>query len=613
MTTKFKRITAGLVAVAAASTAALAASPASVSALPAGTPPDNTLNAIPATGNSDTDFTLNMVDVQGDIYCSGDGIAGYNWAGFIVPATEDPATITWTPTAFPQDVPGVLPLINANGGPLPAKAPGLGSGVLNVGAVTLDLDNGAYAGLSGEYKIGYGCFNNTDPQPYPTTDYFETTFTITPGTGGGTHNFTWAQGVAPTAPVATATGVDGEITVNWTEDANDDSYDVTVSGGDLGSPVVVNNASDGEVVAGFTNGVTYDVTVTANKAGFSSATSAPVSVFVSSTPQPPVTNLTATPVPGGDIDVSWTAPAGETAVRDGYTVSVAPADIGPVTLAAGATSTTLSGLTVGTSYVVTVVATYPSPDAGTPATVAATSQPNAVLEQTITVDRPAGALLFTQRCGVNDQLEPVAPGVVFGFWDGLGEITSSADQVGTAPIDLNTTAADTNFGEYPYPIDETTGEPNPNYTTQCALDLGRAELVTQQDDPFRGTFFRANGLLDQITVVDTRDGDAGWTLSGDIDTFTGPADTFTGDYLGWSPEVNFVSAADPLSGYQINPTAGAAVAPATSLGLSASPTLASAPASAGLGIAELDARLLLLIPLSADAGNYNGTLTFTLS
>ena len=110
-----------------------------------------------------------------------------------------------------------------------------------------------------------------------------------------------------------------------------------------------------------------------------------------------------------------------------------------------------------------------------------------------------------------------------------------------------------------------------------------------------------------MTVLDTRDGDLGWTAKGDIaDLFTsgpGPFDennSFSGDFLGWFPQTTSSSAGQSV-------TAGTAVAPGTSGGMTSNPTLASAPSGAGLGIATLDARLALLIPVSADADNYTAT------
>ncbi len=53
--------------------------------------------------------------------------------------------------------------------------------------------------------------------------------------------------------------------------------------------------------------------------------------------------------------------------------------------------------------------------------------------------------------------------------------------------------------------------------------------------------------------------------------------------------------------------------PGNGTGLTSNPPLAFAAAGAGLGIATLDARMNLLIPASADAGNYSATLSLTVA
>ena len=236
-----------------------------------------------------------------------------------------------------------------------------------------------------------------------------------------------------------------------------------------------------------------------------------------------------------------------------------------------------------------------------------------VLEQEIDVQRPDGLLLFTQRCGVHDRVPELDAGEVSGFYDGRAEVPASIDQTGSAPTDRTTGTSDVAFGEYPYPIDESTGRPNPTYVTVCGIDLGRAELIVAADDPYRGAFFAADGVIHQVTVVDTRDADQGWSLTGAMSDFVdGVGNTFAGDYLGWRPFVSFDASTDPVGGYDQVVASGNPVAPASAAGLGAGVTLARAVAGEGLGISEHDARLLLLIPVSADSGSYGGTLTFTL-
>jgi hypothetical protein len=621
-TMRLKRAVAGLVAAGVASSVAVIATGATpVNAAAPGTPPTGPLVMLPSSGSSGSDWNFAFGPGVTDQFCNDTGVNGWRFHSFIVERGTDPATLDF-PVGFATDPGGAFaaPLFTTapnpavNSFPSPTSNPN--EGFVNVGAITYSFEAPFFSAANpdfpgpGEYTIGVACTDTADDE---TSEYWSTNVTLIPSAGAGPNNFTYIQGVAPAAPTGVvATGQDGALSVAFTGDSEATSFTVTVSGGGLGSPITQSGTTSPIVVSGLTNGVTYDVTVSANKAGFPSATSATVQGTPVASPQPPVTGLSATALPGGNIEVTWTAPAGETAVRDGYTVTADDGVNPPIvqTLAAGATSTTIPGV-VGTTYVITVVATYPAPDAGTPRTVSATSVPNAVIEQVITAERPEGALIFTQRCGVNDPLAAVPAGA-FNGWTaaGLPSVDASADQLGSAPLFGG--AADPNFGEYPYPIDEATGIPNPNYVTTCGIDLGRAALVTEVGDPYRGSFFRTQGNIDQITVVDTRNDDNGWTLTGTMGSFVSGSQTFSGDYLGWIPVASDDSDGNSINTYDQVAVAGATVFPAIPGGLGDGATLGSAAAGSGLGIAEFDARLLLLIPISADSGQYTGTLSYTL-
>ena len=98
----------------------------------------------------------------------------------------------------------------------------------------------------------------------------------------------------------------------------------------------------------------------------------------------------------------------------------------------------------------------------------------------------------------------------------------------------------------------------------------------------------------------------------------GGTDTFSGSQLGWAPVVTDDTDAftDSLGNtYDQLSTAGPVVNPntAAATGLSAGSTLMAAAPNRGLGIAIADARLKLLIPVTADAGTYEGVLTFSAS
>jgi hypothetical protein len=142
------------------------------------------------------------------------------------------------------------------------------------------------------------------------------------------------------------------------------------------------------------------------------------------------------------------------------------------------------------------------------------------------------------------------------------------------------------------------------------VNLGTASYVTT--GTLAGQYYAASGILNQVTVSDTRDTDSGWTVNGTMSDFTvaGGGASFSGNHLGWSPVVTDDSDLT-LAGYNQVATAGASILPASVNGLATAKPLASAAAGAGLGIASFDARLKILIPSAVRAGTYTGTLTFT--
>lgn len=123
------------------------------------------------------------------------------------------------------------------------------------------------------------------------------------------------------------------------------------------------------------------------------------------------------------------------------------------------------------------------------------------------------------------------------------------------------------------------------------------------------------GSLNAVTVTDTRAGNLGWNVAGQVSDFSdGASHSINGANLGWSPKV-----VDKASSQTI--TAGPAVSPANAIapgatapagvGLASSRTLASAAAGAGVGTAHLNADVSLQVPTTTVAGTYTATLTLT--
>jgi len=116
-----------------------------------------------------------------------------------------------------------------------------------------------------------------------------------------------------------------------------------------------------------------------------------------------------------------------------------------------------------------------------------------------------------------------------------------------------------------------------------------------------GERLMTGGDLPTITVTDTRAGNPGWSLSGQVTDFTdGGTGTIPAANLGWTPKlVDRMAVQDIRLG-----------APATGLGEPA--ILAQAPGGFGMGTARLGARLSLDVPTSTRPGTYRATLTYTL-
>ena len=618
------------------------------------TAPHSNSTMTPTSGSIGTTFQINLP--AGSNICPGDtASSGYKVNTFIANRSVDVSTLAYGPSGpiAPSGTDYVRPLRNLSN-----------ANIININTapttgVVINASNFSWSAFSatlppnGEYKIGVACTLDG-----VSTRYWQQPITVS-GSGGSTFN--WQQGWLPSAPTAfsasggSATG--GQITGSFAAPATavpaPTSYTVTATPQGGGAPVSITPAAAGAyTITGLTNGTTYDVTVAATN----SVGAGPAATVNNVLVNPDVINaanpFTATSGAPGSVVLNWTAPSEPAgATRTGYSITCAgPAPAAtacagsPFTAAAGATTQTVTGLAAGV-YSFTIQATYDAPFTGGVASASAASLPNTVVLQEITVDRPAGALVLTQRCGVFGSA-PQVTNNVFGTLpelpaspasadpnDGVNGWTFGTNATGTAPSVVTGTNPLTlggldgsNFGEYPYPVDAN-NVPNPTYPTHCGIDLGIGSLLTTGEDA--GNYFAATGRINQITVVDTRDADAGWTLNGRMSSFvstTDPTDTFHGNLLGWNPEVTWDSA-PTLDGYDMTVVAGGVrepVAEANGDGLgdssnSTNPLLSKALAKAnagagttgGLGMAVIDARLRLLIPVTADAGEYKGTLTFT--
>lgn len=618
MKSRMKRGLTGLAALTAVTAGLVlpAASPAGASS--AGTPVAGSMTLNPLTGTSSTTFTA--VPPVGTVCPLDSASGGSRWQTFLVPKTVDPVTLTFNisgPIAQGAHPGTYLPLFDTFGTPIVNRTTAAATGLITP-LPSYNLSTAPVA--DGAYWLGFACTvggniidfsagslgTTANPSLVGKSATWASPITIS---GGGT---TYAYGAVPSAPTITAVAADGQITGMLTAgtpaaDPAVTGYTVTATP-TVGSPVSVPVAAAGAfTIPGLVNGTSYSVSAVATNAVGASPVSNVVSPVVPNIAvRPGVTGLTASVTGGGAFDLSWVAPTGP--APTGILVQAAPTVANPaaitpadVTLPAGATSYSYTGLTSGIGYTFTVTPQHTAPYTAAAATTSATSVDTLIFQE-ITVERPEGALVLTQRCGVYGDLAAETGVDAFpGFPVDLPAAATVAGP-GTSPT-IPGGGVDPEFGEYPYPAPVT-------YPTTCGLDLETAALVSS--GALAGQYYAADGRLNQVTVVDTRDIDAGWTVNGTVEDFAGSGtaagETFDGDFLGWTPKVTSTSAGQIVE-------AGDPVLPGAASGLTSGKVLAEttshADPASGLGIAELDARIKLLIPATADAGDYSATLSLT--
>jgi hypothetical protein len=328
---------------------------------------------------------------------------------------------------------------------------------------------------------------------------------------------------------------------------------------------------------------------------------------------------------------TWTAPVGEAALRTGYeltgvnVVTGAAVSGSPFTIDPSATTSTVGGLATGAAYAFVLRATYSAPWSGTPTRpLTLIAQSAADTSGTLApVSTPAG-LVLTQLCGRRGALPARAASASFP----VSLPAEAAAGVGSAPTVGG--FSDPSVGQYPFPttVDTVAGSvtngatiPAASYPSTCGLDFAEAQLIANdrvhigvgEPGNLDGQYMVASARMNQITVVDVRSADSGWTVSArmsDLSTGSGGARrTFTGAHVGLDPVVSTVNG-PALPGYSMTVQPGASVEPMAP-GLTAFHAIASAPAGHGIGVAVLDARLTMLVPVWAVSGTYRGTLTVT--
>jgi hypothetical protein len=536
-----------------------------------------TLTINPTSGDSSSYFGFTFPNTP---QCPGDTAgAGYNWSTFMVPTGTDLNTLSFN-SLGPTQVAGEYraSFLSAGAGdPQVMKPTGIAGGPGQPGIIS-GIPQFSFEYFvpgeipAGTYSVGVAC---TSAGGTLTETYWSQDMTVTANAAGGPAEITWVQGLpaeAPAAPVVNAPGAgasavgNGQITVDVDPAATGGeptSYDVTVIDGatTVDSRNVVSADPGGETFTGLTNGTTYTVTATATNAEGTSVASAGVDFTPSVVHASPV--VTASPGTGvGTVDVVWTAAGGSPTSYD-VTISPAPTT-GPATqnvLAAGPLTATFANLGSGVHTVTVTPLGYPAGESALAGSDTATPTSGdgtpATLIQTIQVSREqVNAIIFEQDC--DGEAGPAAYG-----------------------------------------------------TDTCVVDLGAAALDGA------GEYYEADGELWPIRVIDHRDTDKGWTVTGVIDAeFVDGVKTFDANALGWDPKEIFQSA--PLAnGYTMTVDEGAVVAPwsadqALKNGSILMQTVPDAGVQRGLGTAVYSADLTIKIPISVASGDYSADITFTL-
>jgi hypothetical protein len=539
------------------------------------------------SGDSTTDFTISLPAFSA---CAEDSAAGgWTVTSFMVPTAVDLTTLTFDsggPT--PASIGGAYadfrqPLWNVGGDAylsrqtVNASPPDPSGPIQQPG--TFDFDPGYSAGdiPAGAYNIGIACVDETTA----IQQFWSTPITVTSNPADpGTADISWTAGLpaaAPDAPVVIAPGSgasavgNGQITVDVDPAATGGaptSYDITVMDGatTVATRNVVSADPGGEAFTGLTNGTTYTVTATATNTTGTSTASAGVNFTPSVVHASPV--VTASPGTGiGTVDVVWTAAGGSPTSYD-VTISPAPTT-GPATqnvLAAGPLTATFANLGTGVHTVTVTPLGYPAGESALPGSDTATPTSGdgtpATLIQTIQVQREqVNAIVFEQDCDGDT------------FLGGNG--------------------------------------PLPYGTTTCIVDLGPAVLDGT------GSYYEADGELWPIRVIDHRDTDKGWKITGQIDPlFVDGAKSFDANALGWDPKE--LSQSGPLAnGYTMTVDEGPVVSTwsasqALKNGSILAQSVASGGVQRGLGTAIYSADLDIQIPISVASGAYSANITFTL-
>lgn len=516
------------------------------------------------------------------------------------------------------------------------RAAGAGLAAVAVAGIGVLAAAPAYAANVGQVTIVPGSGVDTDPIQFQTTALC----------ADGTSNFQLAisGGAFPAGAAMTANAAQSTLT--------------QANGGYLATPLYTFAGLASHYGITYTAGTTYNLDFQC-KPAFGAAVDDMTGTVTFSDAHTWTAGaiVTATPT---STTVAGSAAGGQQGTPATFTATVSPAaatgtvqflDNGtpvgtPATVTNGTATLTTSALPVGAQSITAVftpgTTTYQSstssafaytvtaaPAQATTTALGVTPNGTAVQNSAVTLTAtvapasgtgvPAGTVQFTD--GTANLGAPVQVQA-----DGTASLTLSTLAVGTHSFNAAFTTANGAFlssattTATPYAITAqpgvSTSEPVtatvPAGTLAIAFPQGSSVTLPTAALDANGDLFQTSGTMTAVAVTDTRAGNPGWTVSGQVQDFvstTVSSNTISGENLGWTPTVVDKSAAQTVTlGNVVNPGNGVAAGDAGSLGLKGSKTLA---AGTGLGTAHLSAGLAMNIPTSTPAGSYTATLTLT--
>jgi large repetitive protein len=236
----------------------------------------------------------------------------------------------------------------------------------------------------------------------PLTNGTAYTFSVTATNATGTSAAATSAAITPAGKPDAPTGVtatvgNGSATVSFVAPASTGGPAITgytITSSPAGATCTVGANATTYSCTGLTNGTAYTFAVVANNGiATSDASTSSLAVTPATVPGAP-TSVTATSSASGVATVSFTAPASNGSAITGYTVTSSPAGA-TCTVGANATTYSCSGLTDGTSYTFSVVATNSIGNSSAAAAAAVTPQGAASAVTTISAVAGDGSAVIT--------------------------------------------------------------------------------------------------------------------------------------------------------------------------------------------------------------------------